>query len=86
MADRILAENTELIPGKTVKFVWREDRSTESWYSFYVVAPGKGHRYVNYHGGWNGERLARHSGTQSLQERHPQVYKWLLGVLKDVAS
>jgi hypothetical protein len=88
MADRVLAENTELIPRRTVKFVWCEDRSTASWYAFYVLAPGKnrGKPDRKYHGGWNGERLARNIGTQALQERHPQVYEWMLGVLKDVAS
>lgn len=91
MPDKTLTENTGLVQGSAVQFVWREDRSTAEWYTFYVVAPGVNRGKIKrwdrkYHGGWNGERLARNTDTQVLKERHPQVYNWLLGVLKDLAS
>lgn len=97
MPDTVLARSADLIPDRIVKFVWRQERSTVEWYTFYIVAPGerrgrrgKGIRMLGadrkYHGGWNGERLSGNVDTLALKKRHPLVYKWMLGVLKDVAS
>lgn len=95
MPDKMLAQNDKLIPDRLVQFVWREDRSTVEWYTFYVVAPkwkhvGRGQKAPSldrkYNGGWNGERIARGTDMRLLRERYPQVYKWMLGVLKDVAA
>lgn len=94
MPDTVLAQSVDLIPDRLVRFVWRPERSTGQWYAFYIIAPGKKRLRGaqkpaadrKYHGGWNGERVARHTDMVALRKQHPQVYQWMLGVLKDVAA
>jgi hypothetical protein len=92
MPDVVLINAKDSITGMPIALVWRQDASTKDWYNFYVVAPGKRYKRAwstpqrKYYGGWNGERVARVADMALLYQRHPQIYNWMVSVLKEIAA
>jgi hypothetical protein len=60
----------------------RPHASRPGWINLKLVATGQNRRKRNWWFGWNGERLAQGKDTKLLQEYQPEIFQWVVNILK----
>jgi hypothetical protein len=62
-------------------FTLFERQPALAWQNLKLIRVGAG-RKKNWSLAWNGERLAVNHDAVKLAERHPEIERWVIGMLK----